>query len=70
MPISLAEVTEAVKKILCGMVPSVDESRPEMLKDLDIVGLSWLTCIFMGTGGCTPIIGVSHCSASPGHLYQ
>jgi len=59
------------------MVPGVDEIRPEMLKTLDIVGLSWLTAhsvlcggqrqyLWSGRPGCAPIIGVSHCSASPG----
>jgi len=30
----------------CSEPPGVDEIRPEMLKALDIVGLSWLTCLF------------------------
>lgn len=45
-PISLAEVAEVVKKLLSGKSPGVDEIRPEMLKALDIVGLSWLTRLF------------------------
>ncbi|XP_054862758.1 golgi transport 1Ba isoform X1 [Amphiprion ocellaris] len=44
--ISVAEVAEVVKKLLGGKVPGVDEIRPEMLKALDIVGLSWLTCLY------------------------
>jgi len=44
-PISLAEVMEVVKKLFSGKVPGVDEIRPEMLKALDIVELSWLTCL-------------------------
>ena len=81
--ICLAEVSESVEKLLSGKVPGVDEICPEMLKALDIVGLSWLTRLFsvetgkLGwwftfskkrTGGCAPIIGVSHCSATPGKL--
>ena len=42
----LAEVSQAVKKLLSGKVPGVDEIHPEMLKALDIVGLSGLTCLF------------------------
>jgi len=42
-PISLAEVAEVVKKLFSGKAPGVDEIRLEMLKALDIVGLSWLT---------------------------
>jgi len=42
----LAEVAEVVKKIFSGKAPGVDEIRPEMLKALDIVGLSLLTCLF------------------------
>ena len=45
-PISLAEVTKVVKKLLGGKAPGVDEIRPEMLKALDTVGLSWLTRLF------------------------
>lgn len=41
--ISLAEV---VRMLFGSKAPGVDEIRPEMLKDLDIVGLSWLTCLF------------------------
>uniref|UniRef100_A0A8C2ZPF1 Reverse transcriptase domain-containing protein n=1 Tax=Cyclopterus lumpus TaxID=8103 RepID=A0A8C2ZPF1_CYCLU len=45
-PISLAEVAKVVKKLLGGKAPGVDEILPEMLKALDIVGLSWLTRLF------------------------
>ena len=43
--ISLPEVTEVVKKLLCSKVPGDDEIHPEMLKFLDIAGLSWLTSL-------------------------
>ena len=43
-PISGAEVAEVVKKLLSGKAPGVDEVRPEFLKALDVVGLSWLAC--------------------------
>ena len=45
-PISLAEVSEVVKKLLSGKALGVYENHPEMLKALDIVGLSWLACLF------------------------
>ncbi|KAI3359498.1 hypothetical protein L3Q82_013894 [Scortum barcoo] len=41
--ITRAEVTEVVRKLLGGKAPGVDEIRPEYLKSLDVVGLSWLT---------------------------
>ncbi|KAK3545285.1 hypothetical protein QTP70_003049, partial [Hemibagrus guttatus] len=41
--ITQAEVTEVVQQLLGGKAPGVDEIRPEYLKSLDIVGLSWLT---------------------------
>ncbi|KAK3570318.1 hypothetical protein QTP86_017167 [Hemibagrus guttatus] len=41
--ITQAEVTEVVQQLLCGKAPGVDEIRPEYLKSLDVVGLSWLT---------------------------
>jgi len=41
-PISLVEVAE-VKKLFRSKAPGVDEIGPEMLKALDIIGLSWLT---------------------------
>lgn len=47
--ICLAEV----KKLPSGNAPGVDEILPEMLKALDIVGLSWLThfCIVAWKSG-------------------
>uniref|UniRef100_A0A3P8RJK0 Reverse transcriptase domain-containing protein n=1 Tax=Astatotilapia calliptera TaxID=8154 RepID=A0A3P8RJK0_ASTCA len=45
-PISGGEVTEAVKHLLGGRAPGVDEVRPEFLKALDVVGLSWLTRLY------------------------
>ncbi|KAL0169720.1 hypothetical protein M9458_034316, partial [Cirrhinus mrigala] len=41
--ISRAEVAEVVEKLPGGKAPGVDEIRPEYLKSLDVVGLSWLT---------------------------
>ena len=41
--ISLGEVTEVVKQLYSGKAPEVDEIRPEMLKALGVMGLSWLT---------------------------
>ncbi|TWW81765.1 hypothetical protein D4764_01G0015800 [Takifugu flavidus] len=41
--ISGAEVAEVAKKLLGGKAPGADEIRPEFLKALDVVGLSWLT---------------------------
>ncbi|KAI3352517.1 hypothetical protein L3Q82_005461 [Scortum barcoo] len=43
--ITQAKVTEVVRKLLSlgGKAPGVDEIRPEYLKSLDVVGLSWLT---------------------------
>ncbi|KAI3360387.1 hypothetical protein L3Q82_002295 [Scortum barcoo] len=41
--ITQAEVTEVVRKLLGGKAPGVDEIRPDYLKSLDVVGLSWLT---------------------------
>ncbi|GAA6064832.1 receptor-type tyrosine-protein phosphatase F-like, partial [Tachysurus ichikawai] len=41
-----AEVTEVVEKLLSGKAPGVDEIRPEYLKSLDVVGLSWLTRLY------------------------
>ncbi|KAK3535381.1 hypothetical protein QTP70_011277 [Hemibagrus guttatus] len=43
--ITQAEVTEVVQQLLGGKAPGVDEIRPEYLKSLDVVGLSWLTCL-------------------------
>jgi len=45
-PISLAEAAKVVKKLLGGKAPGMVDIRPEMLKALDIVGLSWLTRLF------------------------
>ncbi len=45
-PISLPEVSEIAKKLLSSKVPGVDAICPEILKALDIVGLSWLTYFF------------------------
>ncbi|KAK3564007.1 hypothetical protein QTP86_006259 [Hemibagrus guttatus] len=41
--ITQAEATEVVQQLLSGEAPGVDEIRPEYLKSLDVVGLSWLT---------------------------
>ncbi|TWW74493.1 hypothetical protein D4764_14G0004960 [Takifugu flavidus] len=48
-----AEVAKVVKKLLGGKAPGVDEIRPEFLKALDVVGLSWLTrfCNIAWTSG-------------------
>ncbi|TKS65443.1 putative 149 kDa protein ORF 2 [Collichthys lucidus] len=56
-PISGAEVAEVVKKLLGGRAPGVDEVRPEFLKALDVVGLSWLTrlCNIAWTSGAVPL---------------
>ncbi|KAK3563106.1 hypothetical protein QTP86_016342 [Hemibagrus guttatus] len=43
--ITQAEITEVVQQLLGGKAPGVDEIRPEYLKPLDVVGLSWLTCL-------------------------
>ncbi|KAK3575585.1 hypothetical protein QTP86_030518 [Hemibagrus guttatus] len=43
--ITQAEVTEVVQQLVGGKAPGVDEIRPEYLKSLDVVGLSWLTCL-------------------------
>ena len=44
-PISGAEVSEVVGKLLFSKAPGVDKVHPEFLKALDVVGLSWLTRI-------------------------
>ena len=46
-----------VKKLLGGKVLDVDEVRPEFLKALDVVGLSWLTrlCNIEWTVGTVPL---------------
>uniref|UniRef100_A0AAQ6INE0 ribonuclease H n=1 Tax=Anabas testudineus TaxID=64144 RepID=A0AAQ6INE0_ANATE len=55
--ISLVEVTEVVSKLLSGTGPGVDEIRPEYLKSLDVVGLSWLTrlCSIVWRSGTVPL---------------
>ncbi len=55
--ITRAEVTEVVKKLLGGKAPGVDEIRPEYLKSLDVVGLSWLTrlCNIAWRSGTVPL---------------
>ncbi|KAK3566533.1 hypothetical protein QTP86_034036 [Hemibagrus guttatus] len=40
-----ASVTEVVQQLLGGKARGVDEIHPEYLKSLDVVGLSWLTCL-------------------------
>ncbi|KAI3359803.1 hypothetical protein L3Q82_014179, partial [Scortum barcoo] len=54
---SLPEVTEVVRKLLGGKAPGVDEIRPEYLKSLDVVGLSWLTrlCSIAWRSGTVPL---------------
>nr|XP_049577496.1 glycine receptor subunit alpha-3 isoform X1 [Syngnathus scovelli] len=56
-PISGVEVTEVVKKLLGGKALGVDEIRPEFLKALDVVGLSWLTRLYnvVWTSGTVPL---------------
>ena len=44
-PISRAEFAKLIKKLLNGMTLGVNEIRPEFLKALDVVELSWLTQI-------------------------
>ena len=55
--ITQAEVTEVVGKLLGGKAPGVDEIRPEYLKSLDVVGLSWLThlCSITWQSGTVPL---------------
>ncbi|KAK3532983.1 hypothetical protein QTP70_006201 [Hemibagrus guttatus] len=43
--ITEAEVTEVVQQLLSGKALGVDDIHPEYLKSLDVVGLSWLTCL-------------------------
>ena len=56
-PITLAEMAEVVKKLPTDRVPGMDETNPEMLKALDIVGLSWLTHFLnvVQRSGTTPV---------------
>ncbi|TWW81841.1 R2 Retrovirus-related Pol polyprotein from type I retrotransposable element [Takifugu flavidus] len=51
------EKRKVVKKLLVGKAPGVDEIRPEFLKALDVVGLSWLTrfCNIAWTLGAVPL---------------
>ncbi|KAK3566641.1 hypothetical protein QTP86_001840 [Hemibagrus guttatus] len=55
--ITQAEVTEVVQQLLGGKAPRVDEIRPEYLKSLDVVGLSWLTrlCNIAWRSGTVPL---------------
>uniref|UniRef100_A0A671V1W2 Reverse transcriptase domain-containing protein n=1 Tax=Sparus aurata TaxID=8175 RepID=A0A671V1W2_SPAAU len=55
--ITQAEVTEVVRKLLSGKAAGVDEIRPEYLKSLDVVGLSWLThlCSIAWQSGTGPL---------------
>lgn len=41
--ISRGHVNEAIKQLLSGRALGVDEGHPEIMKTLDVVGLSWLT---------------------------
>ncbi|KAI3355956.1 hypothetical protein L3Q82_004242 [Scortum barcoo] len=58
--ITQAEVTEVVRSSSCsGKAPGVDEIRPEYLKSLDVVGLSWLTrmlCNIAWRLGTVPLV--------------
>lgn len=51
LSISLAEIAGVVKKIPSSKAPGVDESCPEMLKALDIVGLSWYLRVWFTSDG-------------------
>ncbi|KAK3508064.1 hypothetical protein QTP70_012241 [Hemibagrus guttatus] len=55
--ITQAEVTEVVQQLLGGKAPGVDKIRPEYLKSLDVVGLSWLTrlCNIAWWSGTVPL---------------
>ncbi|KAK3534419.1 hypothetical protein QTP86_015229 [Hemibagrus guttatus] len=55
--ITQAEVTEVVQQLLGGKAPGVDEIRPEYLRSLDVVGLSWLTrlCNIAWRSGTVPL---------------
>uniref|UniRef100_A0A3B3BLN8 Reverse transcriptase domain-containing protein n=2 Tax=Oryzias melastigma TaxID=30732 RepID=A0A3B3BLN8_ORYME len=57
LSITQAEVTEVVKELLGGKAPGVDEVRPEYLKSLDVVGVSWLTrlCSIAWQTGTVPL---------------
>ncbi|KAK3507784.1 hypothetical protein QTP70_000373 [Hemibagrus guttatus] len=43
--ITQTELAEVVQQLLGGKAQGVDEIRLEYLKSLDVVGLSWLTCL-------------------------
>ncbi|KAK3569195.1 hypothetical protein QTP86_026474, partial [Hemibagrus guttatus] len=55
--ITQAEVTEVVQQLLGEKAPGMDEIRPEYLKSLDVVGLSWLTslCNIVWRSGTVPL---------------
>ncbi|KAK3507921.1 hypothetical protein QTP70_003371, partial [Hemibagrus guttatus] len=55
--ITQAEVTEVVQQLLEGKALGVYEIRPEYLKSLDVVGLSWLTrlCNIAWWSGTVPL---------------
>ncbi|KAK3520692.1 hypothetical protein QTP70_030558, partial [Hemibagrus guttatus] len=55
--ITQAEATEVVQQLLGGKAPGVDEIRPEYLKSLNVVGLSWLTrlCDIAWRSGTVPL---------------
>ncbi|KAK3533295.1 hypothetical protein QTP70_015170, partial [Hemibagrus guttatus] len=55
--ITQAEVTVVVQQLLSGKALGVDEIRPEYLKSLDVVGLSWLTrlCNIAWRSGTVPL---------------
>ncbi|KAK3531112.1 hypothetical protein QTP70_011064 [Hemibagrus guttatus] len=55
--ITQAEVTEVVQQLLGGKAQGMDEIRPEYLKSLDVVGLSWLTrlCNIAWRSGTVPL---------------
>lgn len=57
MPITLAEVTVAVRKLLGGKALGVDEICPMCLKFLDFQGLLWLTrlCNIAWRSGPVPL---------------
>uniref|UniRef100_A0A3P9I175 Reverse transcriptase domain-containing protein n=1 Tax=Oryzias latipes TaxID=8090 RepID=A0A3P9I175_ORYLA len=57
LSITRAEVTEVVNELLGGKAPGVDEVRPEHLKSLDAVGVSWLTrlCSVAWRSGTVPL---------------
>ncbi|KAK3523270.1 hypothetical protein QTP86_028470 [Hemibagrus guttatus] len=55
--ITQAEVTEVVQQLLGGKSPGVDKIRPQYLKSLDVVGLSWLKrlCNIVWRSGTVPL---------------